>query len=195
MSVRLRPFEQGDARRVFDWRNSEDVARWMYRDGPIPANEHGRWIYALLSEADEPEPSRLYWIIEVDAAPVGVANLVRIDRANGKADWAYYLADPAVRGRGVGAAVEYAVIDHAFGALGLEKLWCEVLVENTAVIALHESFGFQREALYRRHVRKDGVARDAVGLGLLAQDWAKVAPACRDRLAARDAAPATIIPA
>ena len=65
------------------------------------------------------------------------------------------------------------------------KLWCEVLVENTAVIALHESFGFRREALFRAHVRKAGAWRDVVGLGLLAQDWAHVAPACADRLRAK----------
>ncbi len=78
--------------------------------------------------------------------------------------------------------MEYIVLQHVFGEMGLNKLWCEVLIENEAVWRLHESFGFVREALFRRHVFKGGVFRDVVGLGLLAADWALVRPACEDRL-------------
>ena len=50
---------------------------------------------------------------------------------------------------------------------------------------MHESFGFQREALYRDHVWKDGRGHDVVGLGLLAADWARLRPASVERLQAR----------
>jgi RimJ/RimL family protein N-acetyltransferase len=79
--------------------------------------------------------------------------------------------------------VEFTVIDHVFGALGLHKLWCEVLIENEAVWKLHESFGFRREALYRDHVWKAGRFQDVVGLGLLDGDWAAARAACAARLA------------
>jgi RimJ/RimL family protein N-acetyltransferase len=75
------------------------------------------------------------------------------------------------------------VIDHVFGAMGLHKLWCEVLIDNEAVWRLHESFGFVREALYRDHVWKAGRFQDVVGLGLLADDWARIRPSCAARLA------------
>ena len=93
--------------------------------------------------------------------------------------------DPSVRGRGVGAYVEYFVIEHVFGELGLNKLCCEVLVDNEAVWKMHEAFGFTREALFREHIWKDGEATDVVALGLLAGDWAKIREASRERLAGR----------
>lgn len=185
MTVTLRPLERADGPYVLAWRNSPDVARWMYGDRTIGEADHARWLDAVLAARATSVPDRLYWIVALGGAPVGVANLARIDRANARAEWAYYLADPSVRGQGVGSAVEFAVLAHAFGPLALNKLWCEVLVENTAVIALHERFGFRREALLRAHVRKDGAWRDVVGLGLLAQDWAAIAQACADRLRAR----------
>ena len=40
----------------------------------ISAEEHARWLAAALSAED-----RRYWIIEMDGAPVGLANLARID--------------------------------------------------------------------------------------------------------------------
>jgi UDP-4-amino-4,6-dideoxy-N-acetyl-beta-L-altrosamine N-acetyltransferase len=167
--IRLRPATAADSERLFHWRNLPEVARWMYSDHVITPDEHARWIATAL-----PDPSRRYWIIEMDGTPVGLANLVDIDHGNRKASWAYYLADPAVRGKGVGAFVEVWVIDHAFRELRLNKLCCEVLIENEAVWKMHEGFGFLREALYREHVWKDGAPRDVVGLGLLARDWAKV---------------------
>ena len=175
MSVSLRPLARQDGPRVLAWRNAPEVARWMYGDHEIGEAEHALWLDAALERAD-----RLYWIVELDAAPVGLANLARIDRALSRCEWAFYLADPAVRGRGVGAAVEYQVLRHVFEAEGLNKLWCEVLAENAGVIRLHERFGFTREALFRDHVRKAGVFHDVVGLGLLAREWPAVKARAQD---------------
>ena len=192
MTVRLRPLALADADRVLAWRNSPEVARWMYGDGNISASDHARWIDGVLAAAASPRPDRLYWIVEVDGAGVGVANLVRIDRGLSACEWAYYLADPSVRGRGVGSAVEYAVIRHVFGGLGLRTLRCEVFVENTAVIALHEAFGFRRQALLRAHVVKGGEERDVVRLALKADDWREAEPAARARLLAKGYDPMSI---
>ncbi len=166
MSVHLRRLLSQDSRRVLAWRNSPEVAAHMYSDHAIGEAEHALWCEAALTR-----PDRCFWIIELDGAPVGLANLARIDPEQSRCEWAFYLADPAVRGRGVGAAVEYLVLGHVFESRGLNKLWCEVLAENTAVVRLHERFGFTREALFRDHVRKGGVFQDVVGLGLLRREW------------------------
>lgn len=178
--VQLRDVTPADRDRLRVWRNQPDVAQWMYTDAQISEADHARWFAAALSD-----PARRYWIIELDGEPVGLANLADISPANRRCAWAYYLASPSVRGKGVGAYVEYWVIEHVFGALGFAKLWCEVLVENEAVWKLHGSFGFEREALLRQHVWKNGEPRDVVGLGLLTDDWAKVREVSRERLRAK----------
>jgi UDP-4-amino-4,6-dideoxy-N-acetyl-beta-L-altrosamine N-acetyltransferase len=175
--VRLRDLVPADSDNLFAWRNLPDIRRWMYTDHEISPEEHARWFEAASRDA-----SRKYWIIELDGRPVGLANLADIAPAHRKATWAYYLADAAVRGRGVGAYVEYLVIEHVFSELKLGKLWCEVLIDNKGVIKLHETFGFQREALFREHVVKGGAPQDVVGLGLLAADWVEVREATRERL-------------
>ena len=152
----------------------------MYTDHHISAEEHARWLAGALSD-----PARRYWIIEDDGAPVGLANLAGIDLARRRCEWAYYLGEASVRGRGVGAAVEYIVLEHVFGTMGLHKLWCEVLLENEAVWRLHESFGFTAEALFRDHVVKQGRFHDVMGLGILEDDWAKAREACAARLRAK----------
>jgi UDP-4-amino-4,6-dideoxy-N-acetyl-beta-L-altrosamine N-acetyltransferase len=178
--VALRPLARGDRERLLAWRNLPEVARWMYSDHAIRAEEHARWF-----EAAPEDPRRRYWIIEADSRPVGLANLYDLAPEHGRTAWAYYLADPSTRGKGIGAYVEYWMIERVFGELGLNKLWCEVLIDNEPVWRLHESFGFRREALFRQHVRKAGVPTDVVGLGLLAGDWAATREASRSRLLAR----------
>jgi UDP-4-amino-4,6-dideoxy-N-acetyl-beta-L-altrosamine N-acetyltransferase len=175
--VRLRDLVPADSHHLFTWRNLPDIRRWMYTDHEIARHEHDRWF-----EAVSRDPSRKYWIVELEGHPVGLANLADIAPAHRKATWAYYLADPAVRGRGIGAYVEFLVLEHVFSELKLGKLWCEVLVDNKGVIKLHETFGFKREALFREHVWKGGVAQDVVGLGLLAADWAEIREETRARL-------------
>ncbi|HRD45042.1 MAG TPA: UDP-4-amino-4,6-dideoxy-N-acetyl-beta-L-altrosamine N-acetyltransferase [Caulobacter sp.] len=178
--VTLRAVVEADRERLLAWRNSPEVAAFMYSDHRITPDEHDRWFDGIAGD-----PTRTYWIIEADGLPVGLANIVDINRQHGRCAWAYYLADPAVRGLGVGSFVEYWVLEHVFGVLGLQKLWCEVLETNEAVWRLHERYGFRREALFRRHVVKAGAPTDVVGLGILADEWRARRDEMADRLRAK----------
>ena len=180
MSLRLRLVEPADSARLLAWRNSPEVAAYMYTDHQISQAEHDRWFESALAAQD-----RRYWIIEFNGEPVGLANLARIDRQASRCEWAYYLGEPSTRGKGLGARVEYIVLRHVFETLGLNKLWCEVLVDNAAVVKLHESFGFVREALFRDHVVKNGRFQDVVGLGLLKREWPAAKAAIEARLLKR----------
>ncbi len=186
--VDLRPVDAADRERILAWRNSPDVRAYMYTDHVISADEHARWFAGI-----EGDTRRRYWIVELDGAPVGLANLYDIDLANRRCAWAYYLADPAVRGLGLGSFVEYWVLEYVFEGLKLEKLWCEVLASNEPVWRLHETFGFTREVCFRGHVIKNDARADVLGLGMLAADWRARRPAMVERLRARGFEPPVLV--
>ena len=173
----LRDLRPDDQDRILGWRNSPDVRPYMYTDHLIPAGEHARWWAGIAAD-----PRRRYWIIEAGGLPVGLANLYDIDRGRRLCAWAYYLADPSVRGMGLGSFVEYWMLQQVFETQGLHKLWCEVLVSNEPVWRLHETFGFRQEARFRDHVLKDGAWQDVLGLGILEDDWRERRPAMAERL-------------
>lgn len=175
--VQLRGMEEKDIERVRAWRNSPEIGRFMYTSEQISAEQQKQW-FARVSR----DPSCVYWIIEVDGRPVGVASVTNISKTLESCDWAFYLGDTEIRGGGIGSKVEFQVIDHVFSVLKLRKLRCEVLVTNPKVIQLHERFGFRREAYYRQHVRKDGEAIDVVGLGLLTHEWDALRPGHYQRI-------------
>jgi UDP-4-amino-4,6-dideoxy-N-acetyl-beta-L-altrosamine N-acetyltransferase len=163
----LRPLELGDIVRVREWRNLPEIRQFMYTDHEISIPEHARWFGMAMSD-----DTKRYWIIELEGEPVGLANLYDISTRHGTAYWAFYLADARVRGRGVGSVAERFVMREAFEVLGLEKLCCEVLATNEGVVRMHERYGFRRDGLLRRHIRKDDERVDVVTLSLLREEWA-----------------------
>jgi UDP-4-amino-4,6-dideoxy-N-acetyl-beta-L-altrosamine N-acetyltransferase len=166
--ISLRRLRLDDIVRVREWRNLPDVARYMYTDHVISEAEHARWFGDALDR-----PDRRYWIIELDGNPVGLANVVDISERHRRASWAFYLADPRVRGRGVGSYAERFVLRHAFDDLELNKLRCEVLGSNDAVVAMHQRFGFNVDGVLREHIWKDDHFEDVVCMSMTASEYRK----------------------
>lgn len=175
--MQLRDVSGRDKEMLLRWRNMPEVSRYMYSDHAITPEEHDRW-FAYMRE----DPSRRYWIIMLDDEAVGLANLIDISDEARRCYWAFYLSSDSTRGRGVGSWVEYQVLRFVFDELALNKLCCEVLVSNPAVISMHEGFGFRREAIYREHVWREGHPIDVVGLAMLRSDWELARPGIEIRL-------------
>lgn len=167
----LRDMAKKDRDMIRKWRNSPEVSRYMYTDHIISEAEHRKWFKATLAN-----PSAIYWVCELDGRPVGLTGLYLKDERT--AGWAFYVADPDCRGKGVGSFMEWATLNRAFGPLKLEKLWDEVLASNDAVVQMHERFGWRREGYLRKHVRKGDVVR----IGILASEWADMKDAVKMRL-------------
>jgi len=146
-------------------RNEEGVRKWMYTDHIIALNEHLSWLNRL--KADESQIT--FVIMDEDRIPLGVASVGSIDPLHKKADWAYYLTQDE-RG-GLGSAIEYSLINFAFDSLDIQKLNCEVIEGNNAVVKLHKKFLFQEEGFRRSNIIKDGERIGVYYLGLTKEDW------------------------
>ena len=164
--IALRPLRPEDRDRLLAWRNAPDVAAWMFTDHAISPQEHARWFASLEADA-----RRADWIIEVDGAPAGLASLTDIDHGARTCATASYLADPGLRGRGIGSEVERRLLEQAFGEFGLTKVWCEVLASNIAGMRMHEKLGYREAAGERRRVLKGAEPVEAVRLELWTNDW------------------------
>jgi len=166
-AVTLRDLRLDDITRILEWRNLPEVATYMYTDHWISEAEHSRWFAGAMSDE-----TKRYWIIELDDAPVGLANLYDISALQRRCYWAFYLADDRVRGKGVGSFTERFVLRYVFEDLGLDKLCCEVLATNEAVVKMHQRYGFSIDGVLRSHVIKGGQRVDVVTMSLLRDEWA-----------------------
>jgi UDP-4-amino-4,6-dideoxy-N-acetyl-beta-L-altrosamine N-acetyltransferase len=159
------------------WRNSPDVARFMYNNAEISEQEHRDWF-----ERIRRDPAASYWLIELEGHPVGLANVVDLDFARSSASWAFYIADPRTRGKGVGQYVEFCVLDCVFDYWKIGTLNCQVLASNPDVIALHTGVGFKEVRRIPARVVRDGAPIDAFAYAMARHDWLA---GHRERLAGR----------
>jgi len=166
MDITLTTLTENDLELVRTWRNSPEVAQYMYTSEPITAAQQAAWFTRVQND-----PTSRYWMIEYNEKKIGLASLTGISQTLSSCYWAFYLGDTSIRGGGLGAKIEFNVLEYVFKELKLNKLRCEVMTFNDKVISMHEKFGFRREAYYRQHVKKDGIWQDVVGLALLKQEW------------------------
>jgi UDP-4-amino-4,6-dideoxy-N-acetyl-beta-L-altrosamine N-acetyltransferase len=164
--ISFRDLTAADKEKIRSWRNLPEIRKYMYTDHVIGVEEHEAWFNRTIHD-----DASKYWIIVCDGEDVGLVNLYGIDRRNQRCYWAFYVVSPNVRGKGVGTAAEYFVLQTVFDELKLNKLCCEVLDFNQGVVRMHKSFGFVQEGLFRKHVMKGGEAHDVVCLSLLKQEW------------------------
>lgn len=174
--INLIPLAEDDLELVRNWRNSPEVATYMYNEQQISEEQQKSWFRNIDTNRS------VYWLIEYEGKKLGLASINGIDRTLQSCYWAFYLGDTSIRGAGIGGKVEYKVIEHVFGTLNLNKLRCEVFVSNEKVIAMHEKFGFRREAYYREHCIKGDKKLDVVGLALLRSEWAQLRETMRIKI-------------
>ncbi|MCF8473586.1 MAG: UDP-4-amino-4,6-dideoxy-N-acetyl-beta-L-altrosamine N-acetyltransferase [Emcibacter sp.] len=167
-TIKLLPLNQISTEtqlKIRDMRNDLDIRQWMYTDHFIGLNEHLGWLHDM--KRDE---SQIVFVVTNDKdQSIGIVSVNDIDLRNKKASWAYYLTKNA-RG-GLGSAIEYSIINFIFDSLDIQKLNCEVLEGNEAVLKLHKKFLFQEEGFRRSQILKENKYLGVHFLGLLRNDW------------------------
>lgn len=106
----------------------------------------------------------------------------------------YYAFEPFSRRGFMREAVSLA-IDHAFGALALERLDASIRPDNARSRALAERLGFRSDGLAPHEIRIGGRWHAHERWALYADEWRAARPAAARRLGARragDAAQATV---
>lgn len=151
-----------DLERVLDWRNHEEVRRYMYTQHEISLVEHTRWFERASLDA-----SRHLLVFESDAVPLGFINIHQI-AAGGVADWGFYTAPDAPQG--TGRQLGQAALRYAFSHAGLHKICGQAIAYNERSIKFHLNLGFQQEGTLREQHFDGQRYHDVVCFGLLASD-------------------------
>lgn len=166
MDIKLIEIKEEDLELIRNWRNSEEVSRYMYTSDQITPEQQLDWFTKIKND-----DSQKYWLIEYDNIKLGLVSIYNIKQNFKHCSWAFYLGNSDVRGAGIGSKVEYTILNYVFEIMKFNKLMCEVFSFNEKVIQMHKKFGFQQEGLFREHILKDGKFFDVVALAILKCEW------------------------
>jgi RimJ/RimL family protein N-acetyltransferase len=155
----LRPIAAADAEAVFAIMSDDETMRFW--DWPALRD------YATAAEivagqiAEMAEGHSLYWAAKLaPAGPViGICDLSQIDRRQRRAELGF-LFNRGWWGNGYAAEAMAAIVDYAFGELGVERLWARLHAGNEASCRLLERLGFVHEGMLRGHIVRDDARRD-----------------------------------
>jgi UDP-4-amino-4,6-dideoxy-N-acetyl-beta-L-altrosamine N-acetyltransferase len=170
-TIRLSPARDADRDLILGWRNHDVVRQASFTTHVIDPAEHAAWWSRVAAD-----DTRHVLVAHAGDTPVGVVIFVERD---GGADWSFYLDVDGLEARRAllptWMATEVATLDHAFGPAGYRELRGEALAKNSAVIRLHERFGFTVTGEYQRDV--DGEPETVQRYVLTAAAYRKEVPA------------------
>jgi ribosomal-protein-serine acetyltransferase len=101
----------------------------------------------------------------------GMAGYAGVDWMNHCAEFGYWLA-PCYEGRGLITDSCRALLGHAFGDLGLNRVVIRCATDNAKSRAIPQRLGFQEEGVARQAQYLHGRYVDLAIYSLLAHDWA-----------------------
>jgi len=101
-----------------------------------------------------------------DRQHIGNIYLRDVDWVARRAELHIFIGESNLRSRGYGQAALRLLIKHAFGDLGLLRLYVFVLADNQPAARLYEKGGFVIEGTLRQHTFKSGGFKDVLVMGL-----------------------------
>lgn len=151
MIMKLRELEIKDAEGMLEWmhdpdiqscfhinmtsKTMEDVEEFIEKAEYIPIHNHSIH-YAIVDKSDE---------------YMGTVSLKGIDLDALNAEYAISLRRGA-QGKGMGKSATVEILRIAFEEIGLEKVYLNVLSDNTKAIGMYEKVGFVYEGEFRKHL-------------------------------------------
>ena len=167
--IELRRLEIKDAEITLRWRNSARAS--LLNRAATSLEEQTAWI------ARRPDSELNYIIQTRRGSPVGMLSLINIDLEHLHAESGRFLIGDEEAVKGIPAAVESMKLlyDLAFKYYKLQRVYGTVASDNTLMIKWQKYLGMKEEGRLRRHYFIDGRFQDAVCLGILAEEYEKVA--------------------
>ena len=161
--AKLRKLEEKDLVQVLEWRNHDEIRKWMVNTSKIAYEDHKMWFERNKSRTD-----RFFCVFEYNEQPQGYISFQSIENSSAY-EWGFYIKPDAEKG--MGKILGQAAIQYAFDVLGIQKIFGQVLAFNEKSIFFHQKLGFKQEGLLRQQFKDSRGEFDIFQFGLLKSEW------------------------
>lgn len=148
--------------RVRQWRNKEEIRKYMLSQHIITKEKHLNWIESLKNRNDWK-----FWVIFVDEIPIGSVYLQNIDFKNLTSEWGFYIGEDDFKGKGLGKHIFFKLLEFYFEEMKFEILFTKVISNNIAALNIYRKFKFKMINDFLDNQRK------VVLLKFTKKDWSK----------------------
>lgn len=167
--IELHPLLPEHAALTFGWRQSQRAQ--LLNEGAATVAQQAAWIAA------RPAGEHNFLIVLKQGTAVGMLSLCALDLRHRHAEAGRFLIGDEAAARGIPVAAEAMKMLYqlAFDELDLRRVHGTVASDNTLMIKWQKFMGMQEEGRLRRHYFIDGHYQDAVLMGILEDEFRRVA--------------------
>jgi len=170
VNIYLRPLQPEDAQGPYvEWFNDAEVC-WANSHHYIPYTT--KEALAYIERAQKFGDEFILAIVrKEDNRHIGNIALKRIDYIARSSEIAFLIGDKSCWGKGYGKEAGRLLLDHAFFALNLNRVYCGIFETNVAMQNLAEDLGMRVEGRRRQAAFKDNCYLDVIEYGVLRQEY------------------------
>lgn len=163
--VVVREFRKEDIPNKVKWINDPENNTYLHYDLPLEYDKTLLWF-----ERIKDNENRLDAVIEYKGIPMGLIGLLGIDKRNLKAEYYICIGESAYKGKGIAKNASKLLIDYAFDALKLNKIYLYTEQDNIQAQKLFEKLGFKKEGLLEQDLIYNGRKVNRYMYGILKED-------------------------
>ena len=157
----LRPFEAGDRDALFAVFSHPEAMKYWSTPPHASPEETAQMIAG--SMAADPATHQEF-VILLEGEVIGKAGLWQVPEIG-------YILHPDYWRKGIATEAIGAVLDHAFGTMGLDRVVADVDPDNTGSIRSLEKLGFRETGREEKTIEINGVWYDSIYFALTRADW------------------------
>ncbi len=169
--LRLRAMRGGDAPGLLALYSDARTMRYLARPPLASLGEAEELLGRVLAGYEDGTSLQLAIERKEDAAFLGLCLLFNFQRPSRRGEIGYALASP-YWSRGYMSEALPALVDHAFGRMGLNRLEADIDPRNVASARVLARLGFRREGILRERWIVRGEVSDSEIHALLRREWA-----------------------
>jgi RimJ/RimL family protein N-acetyltransferase len=167
----LRPLVEADGPRVRELASDETIARnTLDIPHPYPEGAAETWIAAHPELWRQGSDVVFAVALRDSGLLVGCVGLSSVSQRHRRADIGWWVGRE-YWSRGYCTEAARALLDFAFGRLGLNRVYSSHYARNPASGRVMQKLGMKREGVQRRHVERWGEFHDLVLYGILSEEW------------------------
>lgn len=171
----LRPLAADDEAALFAIFSDPEVVRYWSRSAWTDMAQADEMLAAALRDYADGSGLRYGIVVSATAELIGVASLFAFNRDNRRCELGYVLGSRHWR-RGYVSKALVPVLEHAFGALEMNRIEADIDPQNLASGRVLEKLGFRQEGFMPERWIVHGEFADTAFYGLLKRYWDERAP-------------------
>lgn len=164
--IQLRHLKEKDIPLMLEWMHDPEINQYFRFDGAEMSQEKARCYIADSFSA----AARHYAVCNDQDEYLGTVSLEEIDLQNKRAMYAISMRACA-HGSGAAQEATNAILHIAFDELDLNRVYLNVLADNTRACRFYEKFGFRYEGCFHHHLIIRGQVHDWNWYAMLKEDF------------------------